>query len=106
MTSAASHTFQLGCELCVHLIVEPVLVSQRAQVVQPQRVFLVDHLKGGHRFHNDRSAVSVHLREDGIFAASWGEENSQMEVNVSSKCRFPPNQPVAEISVKLPPQVF
>lgn len=61
-------------ERCANLIIEPVLIRQRAQVVQGQRVLLVDHLKGWHRVLNDRSSVSVNLRKDAVFAAIWGDK--------------------------------
>lgn len=69
-------------ERCANLIIEPVLIRQRAQVVQGQRVLLVDHLKGWHRVLNDRSSVSVNLREDGVFTAIWGDKVQ----SIWSKC--------------------
>lgn len=80
--TAKPRTLRHGCEHCVNLIIEPVLISQRAQVVQGQRVFLVDHLKGGHRVLNDRGSVSVNLRKDGVFAAIWGDKVQ----SIWSKC--------------------
>lgn len=65
-------------ERCANLIIEPVLIRQRAQVVQGQRVLLVDHLKGWHRVLNNRSSVSVNLRKDAVFAAIWGDKDQSI----------------------------
>ena len=47
-----------------NLVVEPVVVGQRGQVLQHQRVFLVDHLEGGRRCSSHYSRVVV-LGQDG-----------------------------------------
>lgn len=44
-----------------NLIIEPVLICQRRQVIQGQSVFPVDHPEGGNGFLNDRASVFVNF---------------------------------------------
>lgn len=60
-----------------NLVVEPVLICQRQQIVQSQRVFLVDHLKRPDGLLEDRSSVSGNLREDCVFPEQTQTGNAQ-----------------------------
>lgn len=60
-----------------NLVVEPVLICQRQQIVQSQRVFLVDHLKRPDGLLEDRSSVAGNLREDCVFPEQTQTGNAQ-----------------------------
>ena len=56
-----------------NLIVEPVLIRQRRQVVQCQSVFLVDNAEGGDGLLHDRCLASGNFWEDAVFPAQAGK---------------------------------
>lgn len=56
-----------------NLVVEPVLIGQRGQVVQRQCVFLVDHTEGGRRFHNYHGLIFCNLCKDEMFPTGMAE---------------------------------
>lgn len=62
--------------LDANLVIEPVLICQCRQVIQCQRVFLVDHPEGGNRPLNDRSAAFGNFCENDVLPAQAGKYNA------------------------------